>query len=102
MAARIDKIVTSGVFSLDGEDFDVDNNVYVVGDDDECIVIDAAHDAAPILAAIGDRTLRRSWLPSASATCWRSSSPTATTTTSTSPSRSPTPTAPRSPCTPTT
>ena len=26
---------------LDGETFDVDNNVWVVGDDDECVVIDA-------------------------------------------------------------
>ena len=29
---------------LDGETFDVDNNVWVVGDDDECVVIDAPHD----------------------------------------------------------
>ena len=38
--ARIDKTVVSGVFSLDGEDFDVDNNVWLVGDDDEVLVID--------------------------------------------------------------
>jgi glyoxylase-like metal-dependent hydrolase (beta-lactamase superfamily II) len=55
MAARIDKIVVSGVFSLDGQDFDVDNNVWLVGDDDEVLVVDAPHDAAPILAAIGGR-----------------------------------------------
>ena len=36
--------VTSGTFSLDGETFDVDNNIWVVGDDDECVVIDAPHD----------------------------------------------------------
>src|SRR3712207_7747132 len=53
--ARIDKTVVSGVFSLDGQDFDVDNNVWLVGDDDEVLVIDAAHDAAPILDAIGGR-----------------------------------------------
>jgi glyoxylase-like metal-dependent hydrolase (beta-lactamase superfamily II) len=53
--ARIDKIVISGVFSLDGQDFDVDNNVWLVGDDDEVLVIDAPHDAAPIVAAIGGR-----------------------------------------------
>jgi glyoxylase-like metal-dependent hydrolase (beta-lactamase superfamily II) len=47
--------VTSGVFSLDGQDFDVDNNVWLVGDDAEVVVVDAAHDAAPILAAVGDR-----------------------------------------------
>jgi glyoxylase-like metal-dependent hydrolase (beta-lactamase superfamily II) len=55
MAARIDKVVVSGVFSLDGQDFDVDNNVWLVGDDDEVLVIDAPHDAAPIVEAIGGR-----------------------------------------------
>ncbi|MBA2739429.1 MAG: MBL fold metallo-hydrolase [Nocardioidaceae bacterium] len=53
--ARIDKVVTSGTFSLDGETFDVDNNVWVVGDDHQVIVIDAAHDAGAIVTAIGDR-----------------------------------------------
>jgi glyoxylase-like metal-dependent hydrolase (beta-lactamase superfamily II) len=55
MAARIDKTVVSGVFSLDGQDFDVDNNVWLVGDDDEVLVIDAPHHAAPIVEAIGGR-----------------------------------------------
>jgi glyoxylase-like metal-dependent hydrolase (beta-lactamase superfamily II) len=57
MAARIEKIVTSGTFSLDGQDFAVDNNVWLVGDDREVIVIDAAHDASAILAAVGGRRL---------------------------------------------
>ena len=56
-AARIDKVVVSGVFSLDGQDFDVDNNVWLVGDDDEVLVIDAPHDAAPIVQAVGGRTV---------------------------------------------
>ena len=55
MTPRIDKTVVSGVFSLDGQDFDVDNNVWLVGDDDEVLVVDAPHDAAPIVAAIGGR-----------------------------------------------
>jgi len=55
--ARIDKVVVSGVFSLDGQDFDVDNNVWLVGNDDEVLVIDAPHDAAPILEGIGGRTV---------------------------------------------
>jgi glyoxylase-like metal-dependent hydrolase (beta-lactamase superfamily II) len=54
---RIDKVVVSGVFSLDGQDFDVDNNVWLVGNGDEVLVIDAPHDAAPIVAAIGGRTV---------------------------------------------
>ncbi len=57
MPARIDATVVSGVFSLDGQDFDVDNNVWLVGDDETVLVIDAPHDAAPILAAVAGRTL---------------------------------------------
>jgi glyoxylase-like metal-dependent hydrolase (beta-lactamase superfamily II) len=53
--ARIDKLVVPGVFSLDGQDFDVENNVWLVGDDDEVLVVDAPHDAAPIVEAIGGR-----------------------------------------------
>jgi glyoxylase-like metal-dependent hydrolase (beta-lactamase superfamily II) len=58
VSARIDKVVISGVFSLDGQDFDVDNNVWLVGDDDEVLVIDAPHDAAPIVQAVGGRKVR--------------------------------------------
>ncbi len=53
--ARIDHTVTSGTFSLDGQTFDVDNNVWVVGDDDECVVIDAPHDVESILDVVGNR-----------------------------------------------
>ena len=49
MGARIDQAVTSGTFSLDGGTFDVDNNVWVIGDDDECVV---------------DRRRRTTWTPS--------------------------------------
>ena len=55
MSARIDHTVTSGTFSLDGQTFDVDNNVWVVGDDTECVVIDAPHDVQAILDVVGDR-----------------------------------------------
>jgi glyoxylase-like metal-dependent hydrolase (beta-lactamase superfamily II) len=55
MPARIEKVVTSGTFALDGGEWQVDNNVWLVGDDDEVLVIDAPHDAAPILEAIGGR-----------------------------------------------
>ncbi|HEY2299811.1 MAG TPA: MBL fold metallo-hydrolase [Jatrophihabitans sp.] len=58
MSARIDHLVTSGTFSLDGGTWDVDNNVWIVGDDDECVVIDAAHDADAILRAVDGRRLR--------------------------------------------
>jgi glyoxylase-like metal-dependent hydrolase (beta-lactamase superfamily II) len=52
---RVDHAVTSGTFSLDGETFDVDNNIWVVGDDDECVVIDAPHSVDDILAVVGER-----------------------------------------------
>ena len=54
---RVEHLVTSGTFSLDGGTWDVDNNVWILGDDHECVVIDAPHQAAPILGAIGDRHL---------------------------------------------
>ena len=57
MTARVDHLVTSGTFSLDGQTWDVDNNVWIVGDDTEAIVIDAAHDAQAIAAALGGRRL---------------------------------------------
>lgn len=58
MAARIDHAVTSGTFTLDGETFDVDNNVWVIGDETECIVIDAPHSVDAILAVVGDRRVK--------------------------------------------
>jgi len=58
MAARVDHGVVSGTFSLDGETFDVDNNVWVVGDDEECVVIDAPHDVDAILEVVGGRRVR--------------------------------------------
>jgi glyoxylase-like metal-dependent hydrolase (beta-lactamase superfamily II) len=53
---RIERLVTSGVFSLDGGSWEVDNNVWIIGDDREALVIDAAHDADTI-AALGSRRL---------------------------------------------
>jgi glyoxylase-like metal-dependent hydrolase (beta-lactamase superfamily II) len=53
----IEKLITAGTFSLDGQTFDVDNNVWLVGDDREVVVIDAAHDAEAVLEAVGDRRI---------------------------------------------
>jgi glyoxylase-like metal-dependent hydrolase (beta-lactamase superfamily II) len=52
---RIELVRTQGTFSLDGQDFDVENNIWLLGDDHEVLVVDAAHDAAPIVDAVGDR-----------------------------------------------
>ena len=54
-ALRVERVRTNGIFSLDGSDFEVENNIWLVGDDAEVLVVDAAHDAEPILEAIGDR-----------------------------------------------
>ena len=57
-AVRVDHAVVSGTFSLDGETFDVDNNIWVIGDDTECVVIDAPHSVSDILALVGDRKVK--------------------------------------------
>ncbi|HEY5835737.1 MBL fold metallo-hydrolase [Streptomyces sp.] len=57
MTARIEHLVTSGTFQLDGGSWEVDNNVWLIGDDREVLVVDAAHDEAAIAAAVGDRRL---------------------------------------------
>lgn len=58
MSVRIDHILTSGTFSLDGGTWPVENNVWIVGDDREVIVVDAPHDADAIAEAVGDRRVR--------------------------------------------
>ncbi len=58
MAVAVERVRTSGTFSLDGQDFDVENNVWLVGErraNAPVVVIDAAHDAGPVLEAVGDR-----------------------------------------------
>ncbi|MET8445948.1 MBL fold metallo-hydrolase [Streptomyces sp. NPDC005209] len=57
MTTRIERLVTSGRFTLDGGSWEVDNNVWIVGDEREVIVIDAAHDAQAIVEAVDDRRL---------------------------------------------
>ncbi len=58
MSLRIDHVVTAGIFSLDGEDFEVENNIWILGDDREVVVFDAAHDHRPILDGIGGRIVK--------------------------------------------
>jgi glyoxylase-like metal-dependent hydrolase (beta-lactamase superfamily II) len=55
VSGPIDQVVTSGTFSLDGGTWEVDNNVWLVGDENEVIVIDAAHDVEKIALGIGGR-----------------------------------------------
>jgi glyoxylase-like metal-dependent hydrolase (beta-lactamase superfamily II) len=55
---RIEQLVTSGTFSLDGGTWDVDNNVWIVGDENECVVIDPAHDAQAVANAVDGRNVK--------------------------------------------
>lgn len=55
---RIDHVETSGTFSLDGGTWDVDNNVWLIGDSDEVVIIDAAHDVDAITAAVNGRRVK--------------------------------------------
>jgi glyoxylase-like metal-dependent hydrolase (beta-lactamase superfamily II) len=55
---RLDLVVTSGLFTLDGHSWEVDNNVWLLGDDEEVVIVDAAHDAQAIAAAVAGRRVR--------------------------------------------
>jgi glyoxylase-like metal-dependent hydrolase (beta-lactamase superfamily II) len=57
MPASIERLITSGTFELDGGSWDVDNNIWLVGDDSDVIVFDAAHSAAPIIDAVKGRNV---------------------------------------------
>ncbi|WP_434612338.1 MBL fold metallo-hydrolase [Arthrobacter sp. A5] len=58
MGLRIERLITSGTFSLDGGTWDVDNNVWIVGDDQECVIIDAPHDAQAIIDQLDGRRVK--------------------------------------------
>ncbi|GAB1814520.1 hypothetical protein MUNTM_35590 [Mycobacterium sp. MUNTM1] len=66
--ANVERIVTHGTFELDGGSWEVDNNVWLVGDDSDIAV------STPRIPP------RRSSRRSAGATWWRSPAPAATTT----------------------
>jgi Zn-dependent hydrolases, including glyoxylases len=55
VTARIERVVTSGVVEFDGVESKVENNTWIVGDDDEVIVIDPARDAEKIMETVGER-----------------------------------------------
>ena len=51
----IELVTTDGIFALDGGEWEVTNNIWIVGDDREVIVFDAAHDHHPIVEAVNGR-----------------------------------------------
>lgn len=54
----IELVTTEGIFALDGGEWQVTNNIWIVGDDREVVIFDAAHDAAPIAAAVNGRRVK--------------------------------------------
>jgi len=54
----IELVTTDGTFALDGGEWEVTNNIWLVGDDREVVVFDAAHDAAKIVAAVNGRRVK--------------------------------------------
>ena len=57
MTDRIGHAVISGTFSLDGQTFEVDNNLWVLGDDTSCVIIDAPHSVPEILTVVDGRAV---------------------------------------------
>ena len=54
----IELVTTDGLFKLDGGEWEVTNNIWLVGDDKEVLVFDAAHDHQPIVDAVDGRRVR--------------------------------------------
>jgi glyoxylase-like metal-dependent hydrolase (beta-lactamase superfamily II) len=54
----IELVTTDGIFALDGGEWEVTNNIWLVGDDREVVVFDAAHDHQPIVEGIRGRRVR--------------------------------------------
>ncbi|MGW2343563.1 hypothetical protein [Streptomyces sp. NPDC001661] len=64
-SARAQHVVTSGTFSLDGDTFDVDNNVWLIGDDEEVLVVElsATVGSPPVLLHPADVELWQTVYP---------------------------------------
>ena len=54
-AANVELVTTEGLFVYDGGEWEVTNNIWLVGDDREVVVVDAAHDHRPIVEAVHGR-----------------------------------------------
>ena len=59
MTEAIERIVTHGTFSLDGGTWEVDNNVWIIGDDQHVTIIDPAHDVDKIATKVAGRTVEK-------------------------------------------
>jgi glyoxylase-like metal-dependent hydrolase (beta-lactamase superfamily II) len=54
----IELVTTDGIFALDGGEWEVTNNIWLVGDERDVVVFDAAHDHRSIVAGINGRHVR--------------------------------------------
>jgi glyoxylase-like metal-dependent hydrolase (beta-lactamase superfamily II) len=54
---HIQRVVTNGTFELDGGSWEVENNIWIVGDTSDVVVFDAAHTAEPIIDAVAGRNV---------------------------------------------
>ena len=54
----IELVTTEGVFALGGGEWEVENNIWLVGDDKEVLIFDAAHDHQPIIDAVNGRNVK--------------------------------------------
>jgi glyoxylase-like metal-dependent hydrolase (beta-lactamase superfamily II) len=52
---EVDLTVTAGNYRFDGAAFAVDTNIWLIGDEDEVLIIDAGFDVSAILAAVDGR-----------------------------------------------
>ena len=57
MSLRIENVFTTGTFALDGGSWEVDNNIWLGGDDSEVVIVDAAHHVQPIVEAVAGRNV---------------------------------------------
>jgi glyoxylase-like metal-dependent hydrolase (beta-lactamase superfamily II) len=55
MTMGIELVTTDGIFALDGGEWEVTNNIWIVGNDREVVVFDAAHDHQAIVDAVDGR-----------------------------------------------
>lgn len=54
----IELVTTNGIFALGGGEWEVENNIWLVGDDKEVLIFDAAHDHQPIVDAVNGRKVK--------------------------------------------
>ncbi len=54
---RIDLAITRGLFTLPAEPIEVENNIWLFGDDDRVVIVDSGHESDPIIDAVAGRSV---------------------------------------------